>query len=125
MPARMGGYEVVPNWPRWPDDAEHEGWTWGSASGAWAESPDKVEEGALGRPGDVGRTVEPAPTGRRSRHDHLPRWWARALSGEPPSPEALHPRWGLPEGYRDFYTHLRKVKPVDRIGRTLFVYYLV
>jgi len=39
---RMGNYELVPNWPRWPDDADHEGWTWGSASGAWAESPDKV-----------------------------------------------------------------------------------
>ena len=41
---RMGGYEVVQNWPQpLPDtDASHNGWTWGSGCGAWAETPDKV-----------------------------------------------------------------------------------
>src|SRR5918999_371816 len=40
----MGDYEVVENWPRpLPDtDLPHKGWTWGSGSGVWAESPDKV-----------------------------------------------------------------------------------
>ena len=40
----MGGYEVVENWPKpLPDtDLSHDGWTWGSGCGAWAESPDKV-----------------------------------------------------------------------------------
>jgi hypothetical protein len=43
-PRRMGGYEVVENWPRpLPDtDLSHTGWTWGSGCGALAESPDKV-----------------------------------------------------------------------------------
>ena len=43
-PLDLGDYEVVENWPR-PlpdDDLSHEGWTWGSASGVWAETPDKV-----------------------------------------------------------------------------------
>ena len=41
---RMGGYEVVENWPKpLPDkDLSHAGWTWGSGCGVWAESPDKV-----------------------------------------------------------------------------------
>ncbi len=40
----FGPYEVVPNWPKpLPDTAHsHEGWTWGSTSGVYAESPDKV-----------------------------------------------------------------------------------
>ena len=44
QPAPMGDYEVVPNWPKpLPDtDLSHAGWTWGSGSGVWAESPDKV-----------------------------------------------------------------------------------
>jgi hypothetical protein len=43
-PMPMGDYEVVPNWPKpLPDtDLSHDGWTWGSGSGVWAESPDKV-----------------------------------------------------------------------------------
>ncbi|OFW14659.1 MAG: hypothetical protein A3F70_09160 [Acidobacteria bacterium RIFCSPLOWO2_12_FULL_67_14] len=43
-PRRMGGYEVVENWPRpLPDtDLSHDGWTWGSGCGVWAESPDKA-----------------------------------------------------------------------------------
>jgi hypothetical protein len=42
--ADMGDYEVVENWPApLPDtDLPHAGWTWGSGSGVWAESPDKV-----------------------------------------------------------------------------------
>ncbi|MDP3921261.1 MAG: glycosyltransferase family 39 protein [Candidatus Omnitrophota bacterium] len=31
----------------------------------------------------------------------------------------------LPEGYNDLYDNLQEVEPVDRIGNTLFVYYLV
>ncbi len=47
----MGNYEVVLNWPRGLPDSypgEHDGWTWGSASGVWAESPDKVWVGQRG-----------------------------------------------------------------------------
>ena len=43
-PAAMGDYEVVANWPKpLPDkDLPHDGWTWGSGAGVFAESPDKV-----------------------------------------------------------------------------------
>ncbi len=40
----MGDYEVVLNWPK-PlpnDDLSHDGWTFGSGAGVFAESPDKV-----------------------------------------------------------------------------------
>ena len=40
----MGDYEVVEDWPK-PlpdDDLSHDGWTWGSGAGVWAETPDKV-----------------------------------------------------------------------------------
>jgi len=40
----IGDYEVVTNWPK-PlpdDDLSHDGWTWGSGAGVFAESPDKV-----------------------------------------------------------------------------------
>ncbi|MGE0451219.1 MAG: hypothetical protein AB7Q29_16725 [Vicinamibacterales bacterium] len=40
----MGDYEPVVPWPLpLPDtDLSHDGWTWGSGAGVWAESPDKV-----------------------------------------------------------------------------------
>jgi hypothetical protein len=40
----MGDYDPVVPWPRpLPDtDLSHDGWTWGSGSGVWAESRDKV-----------------------------------------------------------------------------------
>ena len=40
----MGVYEPVVPWPKpLPDtDLSHDGWTWGSGAGVWAESPDKV-----------------------------------------------------------------------------------
>src|SRR4051812_10134960 len=40
----LGDYEPVVPWPRpLPDtDLPHNGWTWGSGAGVWAESPDKV-----------------------------------------------------------------------------------
>jgi DNA-binding beta-propeller fold protein YncE len=39
-----GPYRVVPDWPKpLPDDRHsHEGWTWGSFGGVYAESPDRV-----------------------------------------------------------------------------------
>jgi hypothetical protein len=39
----MGDYEPVVPWPKpLPDtDLSHDGWTWGSGAGVWAESPDK------------------------------------------------------------------------------------
>src|SRR4026208_718920 len=42
--ADMGEYEPVAPWPKpLPDtDLSHDGWTWGSGAGVWAESPDKV-----------------------------------------------------------------------------------
>ena len=53
---RMGNYEVVLDWPQGLPDAfpgEHDGWTWGSSSGVWAESPDKVWLGQRGEIADV------------------------------------------------------------------------
>ena len=40
----FGPYEVVPKWPKpLPDtNHSHDGWTWGSTSGVYVESPDKV-----------------------------------------------------------------------------------
>ena len=40
----MGDYEPVVPWPKpLPDtDLSHDGWTWGSGAGVFAESPDKV-----------------------------------------------------------------------------------
>jgi NHL repeat-containing protein len=40
----LGDYEPVVPWPKpLPDtDLSHNGWTWGSGAGVWAESPDKV-----------------------------------------------------------------------------------
>src|SRR4029453_2562988 len=40
----MGDYEAVVPWPKpLPDtDLSHDGWTWGSGAGVWAETPDKV-----------------------------------------------------------------------------------
>jgi len=40
-----GPYQVVPNWPQpLPDNADHnhQGYTWGSFGGVYAESPDKI-----------------------------------------------------------------------------------
>jgi len=39
-----GPYQVVENWPRpLPDDRHsHDGWTWGSFGGVYAESPDRI-----------------------------------------------------------------------------------
>lgn len=39
-----GPYQVVQNWPKpLPDDEHsHEGWTWGSFGGVYAESPDRI-----------------------------------------------------------------------------------
>ena len=40
----MGDYEPVVPWPLPLPDTHHshDGWTWGSGAGVWAESPDKV-----------------------------------------------------------------------------------
>ncbi len=40
----FGPYQVVTGWPKpLPDDAHsHDGWTWGSTAGVFAESPDRV-----------------------------------------------------------------------------------
>ena len=39
-----GPYQVVENWPKaLPDDRHpHDGWTWGSFGGVYAESPDRI-----------------------------------------------------------------------------------
>ena len=39
-----GPYRVVENWPKPLPDTRHshEGWTWGSFGGVYAESPDRV-----------------------------------------------------------------------------------
>ena len=37
-----GHFELVEDWPLWFDDAAHAGWTWGSAGGVFAESPDRI-----------------------------------------------------------------------------------
>jgi hypothetical protein len=42
----FGPYEPVPNWPQplpdGPDGVKHEGWTWGSVGGIYAETPDRI-----------------------------------------------------------------------------------
>ena len=42
----FGPYETVDNWPQGlpdgPDGLKHEGWTWGSVGGLYAESPDRI-----------------------------------------------------------------------------------
>jgi hypothetical protein len=42
----FGPYELVENWPQplpdGPDGVKHDGWTWGSVGGIYAESPDRV-----------------------------------------------------------------------------------
>jgi hypothetical protein len=44
QPVQMGDYDPVVPWPKALPDADlsHDGWTWGSGSGVWAESPNKV-----------------------------------------------------------------------------------
>jgi hypothetical protein len=44
QPVQMGDYDPVVPWPKpLPDtDLSHDGWTWGSGSGVWAESPNRV-----------------------------------------------------------------------------------
>ena len=39
-----GPYQVVEDWPKpLPDDRHaHDGWTWGSMGGVYAESPDRI-----------------------------------------------------------------------------------
>src|SRR5687767_4281478 len=38
---RNGAYDVVPGW--WKAAPEHDSiWTWGSASGVWADTPDRI-----------------------------------------------------------------------------------
>jgi DNA-binding beta-propeller fold protein YncE len=49
-----GPYDVVQNWPQ--QFPGHEGWTWGSTGGVFAETPNKVfviQRGELPIPGDV------------------------------------------------------------------------
>ena len=42
----FGPYELVENWPQplpdGPDGIKHEGWTWGSVGGIYAETPDRI-----------------------------------------------------------------------------------
>jgi hypothetical protein len=42
----FGPYELVDNWPQplpdGPDGIKHEGWTWGSVGGLYAETPDRI-----------------------------------------------------------------------------------
>src|SRR6188768_1839987 len=69
----MGDYEIVTPWPKpLPDtDLSHDGWTWGSGAGVFAESPDKVWVSQRGEislpPGTCGCMLEPrrTNTGRR------------------------------------------------------------
>ena len=37
-----GHFEPVESWPQWFPDADHAAWTWGSAGGVFAESPDRT-----------------------------------------------------------------------------------
>ena len=38
----FGHFEPVEDWPQWFDDADHAEWTWGSAGGVFAETPDRI-----------------------------------------------------------------------------------
>ena len=103
-PGRMGGYEVVTNWPQpLPDtDLSHEGWTWGSGAGVWAESPDKVwiaQRGEIELP----RTAKP--------------WTFAGLLTPPRTNTGRWPYSGNDPGYQLRRHHI--VFAVDRAGKTI------
>ncbi len=100
----MGDYEVVVPWPK-PlpdDDLSHDGWTWGSGSGVWAESPDKVW---VGQRGEIELPPGAVP-------------WINASRLDPPrSNTGRRPYAGNDPGYKLRRHHV--VFAVDREGNTI------
>ena len=100
----MGDYETVVPWPK-PlpdDDLSHDGWTWGSASGVWAESVDKVW---LGQRGEI--ELPPGATP----------WISAALLDPPRTNTGRRPYAGQTPGYNMRRHHI--VFAVDREGNTI------
>ena len=100
----LGDYEVVVPWPK-PlpdDDLSHDGWTWGSASGVWAESVDKVWVGQRGE-------IE-LPPGAAA-------WTSAALLDPPRTNTGRRPYAGQNPGYEIRRHHI--IFAVDRDGNTI------
>ena len=100
----LGDYEVVVPWPK-PlpdDDLSHDGWTWGSASGVWAESVDKVWVGQRGE-------IELPPG--------VAAWTSAALLDPPRTNTGRRPYAGQNPGYEIRRHHI--IFAVDRDGNTI------
>ena len=101
---RIGGYEVALNWPK-PlpdDDLSHDGWTWGSGAGVWAESPDKVW---VQQRGEIELPPDAAP------------WTFAGLLDPPRTNTGRWPYSGNDPGYKLRRHHI--VFAVDREGYTI------
>ena len=66
-----GPYEVVEDWPQPLPD--HEGWTWGSTAGIFAETPDKIFILQRGELPALPPGTSPVACGRENRQ--LRKWW--------------------------------------------------
>ena len=100
----LGDYEVVYPWPK-PlpdDDLSHDGWTWGSASGVWVESVDKVWVGQRGE-------IELPPG--------APPWIYASLLDPPRTNTGRRPYAGETLGYDMRRHHI--IFAVDRVGNTI------
>ena len=83
---RNGPYDIVPGW--WKPAPDHDStWTWGSASGAWPDTPDRV---LVVMWGDQRRQSQQGfPSGCRSRREHHRELGTVGLALQP-SPPDLH-----------------------------------
>ena len=71
----FGPYEPVENWPQPLPGPEHEGWTWGSTGGIFAETPNRIwiaQRGELPLPAKAkpGTAVGGGATGMTPRWEH-------------------------------------------------------
>lgn len=100
----MGDYEPVVPWPLpLPDtDLSHDGWTWGSGAGVWAESPDKVWVQQ--------RSEIELPPGASP-------WTCACLLNPRRTNTGRRDYTGTPYGYRQRRHHLTFA--VDRSGKTI------
>jgi hypothetical protein len=100
----MGDYEPVVPWPLPLPDTHHshEGWTWGSGAGVWAESPDKVWVAQRGE-------IELPPG--------VPAWTCACMLQPPRTNTGRRAYSGKPLFYKMRREHL--VFAVDRNGKTI------
>jgi len=100
----MGDYETVVPWPK-PlpdDDLSHDGWTWGSSSGVWAENADKVW---VGQRGEIELPPDAAP------------WTCACLLDPPRTNTGRRPYAGQTPGYEQRRHHI--IFAVDGEGNTI------